>query len=322
MKKLTIGTNDAGQRLDKFLQKAVKNLPQALMYKYIRTKRIKVNSRRSDISYKLCEGDCVELYINDEFFQPAKGQYAFLKAPDKIDVIYEDENLMIIDKKPGLVVHEDESGHYDTLIARIQHYLYSRGEYDPRRENSFVPSLCNRIDRNTGGIVIAAKNAPSLRILNEKIKSREIKKIYLCIIAGKLKDKSGLLEGYLEKDDAENKVYIHQTRQKDDRAIKTGYRVIAEKKDYSLVEVELITGRTHQIRAHFASIDHPLLGDGKYGENTVNRSYGLKWQALYSYKISFEFANEAGILNYLNGRTFKVPNVWFVKEFFGDYLRL
>ena len=155
MKEIVIKENDSGQRLDKFLQKAVKTLPKALLYKYIRKKRIKVNDKRSEISYKLNTGDKVQLYINDEFFE-AKSENVFLHAPSIVDVVYEDSNILLADKKVGLVVHEDESGSADTLISRIQHYLYNKGEYDPLHENSFAPALCNRIDRNTGGIVIAA----------------------------------------------------------------------------------------------------------------------------------------------------------------------
>lgn len=322
MKKFTIGVNDANQRLDKFVLKTVKNLPQSLLYKYIRLKRIKVNSKRSDISYKLSEGDVVELYINDEFFEDSqKEQLGFLSAPSKLDILYEDENIILLDKKPGLVVHEDDEGTRDTLIARVQHYLYDKGEYDPDVENSFAPALCNRIDRNTGGIVVAAKNAEALRVINEKIKSREIHKFYLCLIPGIMEEKAATLEGFLEKDSVENKVYIHSVQQEGDLSIKTRYRVLSENNGLSLLEVELLTGRTHQIRAHLASIGHPLLGDGKYGSNAVNKSYGLKYQALYSYKINFGFKSGAGVLDYLKGKTFEVPDVWFVREFYSGSLR-
>jgi len=314
MKEFLVGPNDANQRLDKFVLKAAKNLPQALLYKYIRLKRIKVNSKRSEIAYRLCEGDNVQMYLNDEFF--AEGEASFLTAPAQVDVIFEDENLLIVDKKPGLVVHEDDEGTADTLIARILHYLYNKGEYDPEVENSFAPALCNRLDRNTGGIVIAAKNAPALRILNEKIKEREIQKDYLCIVHGRMEQKAGTLEGFLEKDKGERKVYIHEKQQKGDLAVKTKYRVLGESGPLSLLEAELITGRTHQIRAHFASIGHPLLGDGKYGTNELNRPYGLKSQALYAYKVSFDFKSDADILNYLKGKTFEVNDVWFAREFY------
>jgi 23S rRNA pseudouridine955/2504/2580 synthase len=320
MKELTIRGNDAGQRLDKFLQKAVKTLPQALLYKYVRMKRVKVNGKRSEIAYKLIEGDKVQLYINDEFFQNRK-ENLFLSAPSKIDIVYEDENILLVDKKSGLVVHEDESGSPDTLVARIQHYLYDKGEYNPAQENSFAPALCNRIDRNTSGIVIAAKNAEALRILDEKIKLREIKKLYLCLTHGYFEKKSGLLEGYLEKDNAEKRVYIHAKKQPGDIEVKTSYRVLGENDSLSLVEVELITGRTHQIRAHLASIGHPLLGDGKYGTNTLDSRYTLTHQALCSYKTIFGFELDAGILNYLKGKKFEVPEVWFANEFYAHTLR-
>ena len=159
MKSFTIAKNDAGQRLDKFITKAVPLLPQGLMYKYIRTKRIKVNSKRSEISYKLVEGDTVDMYINDEFFAPAKEHFDFLSASKKLDIIYEDENILLLNKKVGLLSHPDDTEYNDTLITRVKRYLYEKGEYDPRDEQSFTPSLVNRIDRNTGGLVLAAKNA-------------------------------------------------------------------------------------------------------------------------------------------------------------------
>lgn len=315
MKSFVIEKNDAGQRLDKFVSKAAKNLPQALLYKYIRLKRIKVNGARGDISRRLQEGDTVEMYINDEFFEAHEN--AFLSAPAVVETVYEDNNLLLCDKKPGLVVHEDESGCADTLINRIQHMLYDRGEYNPARENSFAPALCNRIDRNTGGIVIAAKNAEALRILNEKIRLREIRKEYLCIVHGRMEAESGTLRSYLEKDTEEKKVYVLSAPARGAVTAVTRYRVLASDGSLSLLRVELVTGRTHQIRAHFASIGHPLLGDGKYGVGSLDKPYGVKYQALYAYRVTFDFPTDAGLLNDLRGKAFEVKNVWFLRFFPG-----
>ena len=315
MRKIIINRNDAGQRIDKYLTKSFKNLPISLMYKYIRKKRIKLNGKKCEISSRLNEGDVLELYINDEFFEKSENQYDFLKAPNKIDILYEDDNILLLDKKPGLIVHPDENYHFDSLIARITHYLYDKKEFDPENENSFAPALVNRIDRNTGGIVIAAKNAEVLRILNQKMKNRELKKIYLCIVHGKLKNKSGILNGYLDKNEKQNRVYISSNKKEGLKHIKTKYKVLKEYDNASLVEVELLTGRTHQIRAHFAFIGHPLLGDGKYGTNELNKGTGFKYQALYSYKLIFNFSTPSGTLEYLNGKEITAPNIWFLKNF-------
>ncbi len=321
MKSFTVTKNDASQRLDKFIVKNCPAMPSSLMFKYIRTKRIKVNGRRAEISTRLKEGDTVEAYINDEFFVSVRPKYDFLSAPAKLDIVYEDENILLADKKQGLLVHPDKNEYGDTLIARIQHYLYDKGEYRPQDENSFRPALANRIDRNTGGIVIAAKNAESLRILCDKIKYREIEKKYLAVIHGVPKKKTDLLEGYLEKNEEKNKVFLKSGKTDSSLTIKTRYTVLESRAGLSLVEVELLTGRTHQIRAHMASICHPLLGDGKYGKSSADKKMGFDKQALYSYSLKFDFKTDAGILNYLNGKRFTVKEVWFAEQLFGSGYR-
>lgn len=317
MKTFEIKKNDANQRLDKYIRKSLPNLPQTLMYKYIRIKRIKVNGKRAEISTILKVGDIIDMYINDEFFEKPETRYDFTGASKSIDIIYEDENIVLLNKKPGLLCHPDDKEYVDTLITRLKRYLYDKGEYLPDEENSFTPSLVNRIDRNTGGIVIAAKNAESLRIMNAQMKSRNLKKFYLCVVHGILERDSGLLEGYLLKNEKKNLVKVTKNQTEGSKEIKTKYRALSKdyKKDLTLVEVQLLTGRTHQIRAHFSSIGHPLLGDGKYGTNKLNKDFGYKKQFLYSYKLIFDFDENAGILEYLNKRCFEVKDVWFRREF-------
>jgi 23S rRNA pseudouridine955/2504/2580 synthase len=316
MKTLTVNENDKGQRLDKFITKSVKALPMSLLYKYIRTKKIKVNKKRADIGSKLDAGDIVELYIKDEFFDDNAVNNTFRVLKPQLRVVFENGDMMICDKRPGMLCHPDDNGEdteeVNTLVNHIKAYLYQKGEYKPEEENSFVPALCNRIDRNTGGLVIAAKNAPALRRINELIREKKVIKKYLCMVHGTFTKKSETLTGYLLKDHKNNTVQVlsdhsDSTAQK----IITKYKVLGEynigdsDEIVSLLEVELITGKTHQIRAHMASVGHPLLGDGKYGVNRNDRKLGFKYQALYSYYIELE------------GNTYQAdePNIWFLNMF-------
>ncbi len=316
MREIIIKKNDANQRLDKFLTKRFKTMPKSLMYKYIRTKYIKVNNKKCEISTILKEGDVLKLFIKEEFFEneSTTENYDFLKAPTKLDIIYEDENIMLINKKPGVIVHPDEKYHFDSLISRVLHYLYDKNEYNPKDDKAFAPALVNRIDRNTGGIVIAAKNAESLRTLNAKMKTRELTKLYLCLVQGTLKHSEGLLGGYIEKNEKKNKVTVLKKPTPNSKPVKTKYKVLKNINGNSLVEIDLLTGRTHQIRAHMSSIGHPLLGDTKYGYKRKGDNDVYKYQALYAYKITFNFETDGGIMEYLNGKSFEVDknDIWFI----------
>jgi len=318
MKEFVIGPNDAGQRLDRFLAKAVPLLPASLAQKYIRIKRIKLGGARVERDTRLKTGDVLQLYINDEFFEKPREDNAYLTvATPKLDIVYEDENILLADKRPGLAVHPHDGAEYGrTLIDHIQAYLYQKREWSPRGENAFAPALCNRIDRNTGGIVIAAKNAESLRILNQKIKDRELDKRYLAIVEGTPKPLQGSLAGYLFKDAKKNRVFVTDTPQPGAKSCRTNYKVLGSKGGLSLVERELITGRTHQIRAQVAEAGHPLLGDGKYGKLAKNAT--RNYQALYSYKLTFRFTTDGGCLSYLDGKEFKVNTVDFAREYFPE----
>ena len=316
MKEFTIGPNDAGQRLDRFLAKAVPLLPASLAQKYIRLKRIKLGGKRVERDTRLNSGDVLQLYINDEFFDKPREDNAYLTvANPKLTIVYEDAHILLVDKRPGLAVHPHDGAEYGrTLIDHIQAYLYQKKEWRPREENAFTPALCNRIDRNTGGIVIAAKTAEALRVLNQKIKDREMDKRYLAIVEGTPKPPKGSLKGYLFKDAKKNRVFVTDTPQAGSKTCQTNYKTIVSKNGLTLVECELITGRTHQIRAQFAHAGHPLLGDGKYGK--LDKRFDRNYQALYSYKLTFDFSTDAGSLAYLNGKSFQVETVDFVEEYF------
>ncbi len=325
---MTVKKNDADKRLDRYLLKALCGLPQSLLYKYLRTKRIKLNGKKADPGTLLAENDVIELYIPEEFFgeKPQNAALSEKLARPALDlkpeeIVYEDENILLIDKPQGELVHADMPGEKPKnagetcLVDRLCGYLYKKGTYDPKAEATFAPALCNRLDRNTCGIVIAAKNAKSLAVLNQKIRDRELEKKYLCMVYGVPKEKNATLSDFLYKDRAENRVYIAHSREAlkkarhvkyddDIKTVVTKYKVLKAYEDKSLLEVELVTGRTHQIRAHLAFIGHPIVGDGKYGVNHKSKT-GKSFQMLCSYYLKFCFTTDAAHLSYLNGRTFK-----------------
>ena len=318
MKEITVNGNDAGQRTDKFLFKALPALPGSLLYKYIRTKRIKVNGKRVKENYILCKGDVVTLFVPEEFLAPGR-ENAFTRVKAQAEVRYEDENIMIVRKPKGLLCHSESPEDTDTLIDRVKAYLYNKGEYIPERENSFAPALCNRIDRNTEGLVIAAKNAAALREMNEIIRRREVRKFYLAVCHGAFEKKSGEIKSYLEKDAEKNMVTVRDRPFKGAVTAVTRYETAAydKVKDLSLLRIELLTGRTHQIRAQLAHAGHPLLGEGKYAVNKEDRKMGYSSQALCSYSLRFELTDPAEFpcLAYLNGIETASPEPDFVKLF-------
>lgn len=317
MRELVVKKNDANQRLDKFLLKKFKTMPKKMAYMYIRKKCVKVNGKKATPEVMLKENDLLTFYIKDEFFDNIQEEnYEFLKAPKNLKIIYEDENIILLDKKPGVIVHQDKSYHFDCLLLRLQHYLYDNGEYNPKEENCFAPALVNRIDRNTGGIVIGAKNAESLRILNQKMKDRELHKFYLCLLINRPKKDNAILSDYLIKNEKTNKVTVLKNEKQGAKKILTKYSVLKTNNNLTLCEVELLTGRTHQIRAHMSSIGCPILGDNKYGNKKLNQKYSLSKQCLYSYKLAFDFTTESGILSYLDKKEFSTNDIWFM-----DYLK-
>ena len=314
MKTFLINNNDCGQRIDKFIAKALPQMPKSMMYKLIRKKDIKINGKRCEISTILNEGDTVSIYVKDELSGVKKHDLIFREAQSSLDIVYEDENLIIVFKPVGIDSHSG-SGSSDTLINRIKHYLFNKKEYLPEQESSFAPALCSRLDRNTSGIVTAAKNASALRELNSAIQNGNIRKIYHCITISSPPKGADIISAYHQKDSSKNLAKISDVPKSGYKPIKTGYRVLSEKNGLSLVEATLFTGRTHQIRAHLAHIGAPLLGDGKYGNTAVNKRYGIFSQQLCAAALEFELP-EASSLSYLNKIRITAAAPDFEKKFF------
>ena len=316
MKKFIAGENENGVRLSRFVESVTRDMPRSLLYKSFRNKRIKVNGKRGEADTRLSSGDVIELYINDEFF-PEKPVVPAKKPPRRqppVKVIYQDENIAVLHKPAHLLCHSDRTGDANLVDAFTQ-YLTQKGEYDPHGENRFKPGICNRLDRGTEGLVIAAKSYTALRDMNEIIRTDLLKKEYYTITVGI--PQSGRFTAWWEHDEKNNKVSIHAHQSQDERRkqIITDVDVLRTAGPFALCKIGLVTGRTHQIRAHLAYLGKPVLGDIKYGNRKMNERTGTKTQALCAVRISFLDVPEENTLHYLSGKVIKLKDPQILQQF-------
>ena len=320
MKEYIIGEENAGKRLDRWLLKSFPSLPMSLAQKALRTGGVRLNGRKASGNARLAGGDKVEINLDEALLvQPRKRVDPLLSTFRwHLDIVWEDENVLIVDKKPGLVAHPDRSEQVNTLLTHIQAYLYQKGAYDSADRSQFAPALCNRIDRFTGGLVIAAKNIDALKEMNRRLVSREVKKEYLCVIRGEMFPPKGVMDTYILKREGQRKVVVSRNPIEGAQRAMTGYETLAVRDGLSLMKCDLMTGRTHQIRAQFAWFRHPLLGDGQYGDERGD-ALQKDYQALYAWRLGFDFEDGGGVLAALNGRTFTARNVPFVRMYFPEF---
>jgi len=318
MKSITIDKSWDGRKLTRFLQKAMPSASMGQIRKFLRLGRVKVNGKKGAEETVLTEGAVIDMYVEDEFFAEVEKEDPFYsKIRPKLTILYEDEHIMLLDKRVGLVCHPDEGEKVHTLLTYAQAYLYQKGAWNPKTD--FAPALCNRIDRFTAGIVILAKTQEALRAMDAKIKTHEVQKYYLCIVHGKMKYQDGTLRHFLLKRPEQKKVTVLRKNEPGSKEAITYYQAIDEQNGLTLCECLLGTGRTHQIRAQFAAIGHPLLGDNQYGSGKQNEKYGrMNGQALCAYRLIFDFEDDVPCLKGLNGLTVQVRDVPFVREYFPD----
>ena len=315
MKSFTAGPNENGVRLSRFVEGVTKDMPRSMMYKAFRNKRIKVNGKRAEPDTRLSAGDLIELYINDEFFPVGKPTARTAKPPRRqppVTVVYEDENFAVLYKPAHLLCHSDRTGDAN-LVDAFAAYLETKGEYDPHAEKRFAPALCTRLDRGTEGLVLAAKSYAALRDLNAIIRDDMMKKEYLTITVGA--PPQGRFVAWLQHSEKNNKVRIHARESEGYKQIITEVTVIRQAGPFALCRIGLITGRTHQIRAHLAYLGHPVLGDIKYGNRKMNERTGTRTQALCAVRVSFLDIPEENSLHYLSGKVIKLKDPQIVKQF-------
>ncbi len=313
MIELTVSRNDSGQRADKFLLKVCPNMPKNLLYKAFRKKDIKRNGKRCTPEEMLCEGDVLRAYLPADIDIRKPPQAMITQLPPPV-VVYEDENICLMHKPVGVPVHADDKGTVDTMIARFTAYLYHCGLYVPQREQSFTPALCNRLDRNTDGLCIGAKNAAALRCVNEMIRNGEVQKEYLCVVVGKPPKSADIVIAYHRKTD-ENKAILRYQPFEGAKPAKTGYELLDTDGTLSLVRVRLYTGRTHQIRAQMALLGCPILGDGAYGNKEANQRYGECFQLLTAYRLTFCSKKNDSVVANLHERCFTITPAFTAKYF-------
>lgn len=261
MKEVVVNKNDAGQRLDKFLLKTFPQLPKSVIYKAVRNKKIKINRKRCEFNQLLHEDDHILLFLDPELLKTKERERFRNFGP--VQVVYEDNNILIVNKEAGLLTQSDTDGPQDCLVARIQYYLFKKGEYDPNTENSFAPAVCNRLDRNTSGLVIAAKNADALRKINDAIANRKIHKYYMALVEGIPGWDQKEVSCYIRKDGT--KAIVRKDTAKGYQHALQTVRLMKVRQNQSICQIELKTGRFHQIRASMAWLGYPLTGDSKYG---------------------------------------------------------
>jgi 23S rRNA pseudouridine955/2504/2580 synthase len=298
--KIEIGPNEAGQRLDKFLRKWLKDIPLSAIYRTIRKGDVKVNGKKAKEKYSLIEGDLIE--TRDMVSSVPKVKFKRIEN-SFLKINYEDENMVIIEKWPGVLVHSDGKKKESTLTDYVLSYLYDKGDYAPENEVTFTPAPCNRLDRNTSGVVIFGKNYEALKLLNEMIREKKIHKYYQSLVKGRIKD--GIYKAYIHKNESENISMVYDEPRKDTKEISMNVKNIQSCGTFSLVELELLTGRSHQLRAHLDHLGNPIIGDTKYGTAKLNsffhNKYGLGYQFLYAYKLIFRECEDK--LEYMNNKT-------------------
>lgn len=288
MQEIKIGVNDAGQRLDCFLQKHYATLTKSMMYKAIRNKKIKVNRKRCTYDQKLQEGDSILLFLPYEFLETR--QKACPVNTGSVDVVYEDDDIVLVNKPAGLLSQSDEKGLQDTLVNRIQYYLYQKKEYDPQRENSFAPAICHRLDKNTSGLILAAKNARALRLMNDAIACHKVRKVYYAKIEGTPLWDTKEVVCYIKKQ--ETRALVQSNEAPGYKEARMFVKVMERQKEQTMVQIHLETGRFHQIRASMAYLGYPLCGDVKYGYKGSEKKYSLCAYHLEVGDVSLPIANK------------------------------